>query len=232
MSSPVSYRLDQGTATIAMDDGKVNALSPIMLAELRAAFDRAAAEKAAVMLTGRPGVFSGGFDLKVLSAGGAPAYDLVRAGFELAERMLSFPAPIVVACTGHALAMGLFLVLSGDYRVGATGPYKLCANEVAIGLAMPRAPIEICRMRLAPAHLQRVLLNAEVYTPEDAVPAGLLDRAVPASDVEAAARAEMARLLTLKMPAFVETKLRLREATLRGLRSAIENDAALGKPER
>jgi enoyl-CoA hydratase len=226
MSTPVTYRLDQGVATIAMDDGKVNALSPLMLSELRAALDRAAAENAAVVLKGRPGIFSAGFDLTVLSAGGPAARDLVRAGFELAERMLSFPTPIVIACTGHAVAMGLFLVLSGDLRVGAAGPYKIGANEVAIGIPMPRAAVEICRLRVSPAHLQRVVNNAEIYTPEDAIAAGLLDRVVPAADLEAAVQREMASLLRLKMPAHAATKLRLREASLHAMRAAFDADAA------
>ena len=226
LTSGVSYRLDNGAATITMDDGKANALSPRMFADLGAAFDRAQADKAAVVLTGRAGVFSAGFDLKVLGAGGPPARDLVRSGFEMAERMLSFPAPIVIACTGHALAMGLFLVLSADYRVGAAGPYKIGANEVAIGIPMPRAAVEICRMRLAPAHLQRVVNNAEIYAPDEAVSAGLLDRVVPPAEVEAAAQAEVARLLTLKMPAHAASKLRVREPTLRAMRAAIDADAA------
>jgi enoyl-CoA hydratase len=76
-----------------MDDGKVNALSRPMLTELGAALDRAAADRAVVVLTGREGVFSAGFDLPVLRAGGPPAAELLHAGFELAERMLAFPAP-------------------------------------------------------------------------------------------------------------------------------------------
>src|SRR6266567_6223635 len=111
----VSYRLEGSVATITMDDGKVNCLSMRMLTELNAALDRAMADRAVVVLTGRPGVFSAGLDLPVLRAGGAAAFAMLRAGFELAARILSFPAPVLVACTGHAVAMGAFLLLSGDY---------------------------------------------------------------------------------------------------------------------
>src|SRR6185312_6230463 len=112
---------------------------------------------------GRAGVFSAGFDLKVLRAGGPNARTMLRAGFELAERMLSFPMPVVIACTGHAVAMGVFLVLSGDYRIGVAGRYKITANEVAIGITLPRAAIEICRQRLTPAHFSRATVPAEVF---------------------------------------------------------------------
>src|SRR5262249_36054499 len=119
MSTPVTYQLEDSIARISMDDGKMNVLSVDMLFELGRAFDRAKADRAVVLLAGREGVFSGGFDLRALAAGGPDAYTMVRMGFELAERILAFPTPVVVACTGHAIAMGAFLLLSGDYRVGA-----------------------------------------------------------------------------------------------------------------
>jgi len=178
----VSYELDNSIATITMDDGRVNVLSPQMLSELNVALDRAAADRAVVVLTGRPGVFSAGFDLPVLSSGGSPAFAMVRAGFELAERILSFPAPVVIGCTGHAVAMGMFLLLSGDYRVGAAGPYKITANEVALGITMPWAAVEICRQRLTPTHLTRVVILAEVFSPSDAVGGGVIASPVLSAD--------------------------------------------------
>src|SRR5262245_27428807 len=125
MSNLVGYALEDAVATITMDDGKVNVMSPSMATALNTALDRAEADRAVVLLTGRTGVFSAGFDLGVLRAGGSEAAAMVRAGFELAERVLSFPLPVVIACPGHAVAMGVFLLLSGDYRVGVAGPYKI-----------------------------------------------------------------------------------------------------------
>ncbi len=227
----VNYQLENSFATITMDDGKVNVLSLQMLAELNAALDRAAADRAVVVLSGRPGIFSAGFDLPVLRAGGPESNAMLRAGFELAERVLSFPMPVAIACTGHAVAMGLFLLLSGDYRVGAAGPYKLAANEVAIGLTMPRAAIEILRQRLAPAHFNRAVTLAEFFSPDNAVEAGLLDRVVEVSELQRVARSTAVALSTLDMGAHAASKLRAREHTLRALRTAIEaDDAALQRP--
>jgi enoyl-CoA hydratase len=225
MSPLVTYEAQDSIATIVMDDGKMNVLSPAMFAALNAAFDRAAKERAVVVLTGREGVFSAGFDMRVLTAGGREAADMVRTGFELAERMLSFPMPIVVACSGHALAMGVFLVLAGDHRVGAIGAHKIGANEVAIGITMPFFGVEICRQRLAPAHFHRAVVNAEIYTPEDAVAAGFLDRVVPASELGAVARSTAARLAKLDLDAHAASKLRARGQALKAIRSAIETDA-------
>jgi enoyl-CoA hydratase len=192
---PLTYRLKDSIATITMDDGKVNVMSVAMLSALNTAFDRVLADSAVVVLTGRPGVFSAGFDLPVLRAGGADANTMVKMGFELAHRILSFPMPVVVACSGHAIAMGVFLLLAGDYRIGADGRYKIGANEVAIGITMPYFGIEMCRQRLTPTHFNRAVIFSEMFTPVDAVPAGFLDRVVPASELQEQAQA-LARSLT------------------------------------
>ena len=185
MGNRVSYRCAESVARITMDDGRVNVLSLPMQAELHEALDQAEKDEAVVIMTGRMGVFSGGFDLGVLRAGGEDALRMLKGGFELAERLLSFPFPVVIACSGHAIAMALFVVLSGDYRIGVTGDARLTANEVAIGLTLPRAAIEVCRQRLAPAAFTRVALLAEPFSGQRAVEAGLLDEVVDAADLEA-----------------------------------------------
>jgi enoyl-CoA hydratase len=220
----VRYELDGGIATVTMDDGKVNALSIEMLSEINRALDRAESDRAVVVLTGRPGMFSAGFDLKVLTAGGGDARRMVVTGFELAERILSFPMPFVIACTGHALAMGVFLVLSGDLRIGAAGPYRIGANEVAIGIVMPDFGIEICRQRLTPSYFNRAVINAEIFTPDDAVAGGLLDRVVPAEQLATAAREAAAGLAQLDARVHSATKLRTRGPALQAIRAAIEAD--------
>jgi enoyl-CoA hydratase len=207
-----------------MDDGKVNCLSQRMLLDVDQALDRAAADNATVLLTGRDQRFSAGFDLKVLREGGEAAHAMLMAGFKLAERLLSFPTPVVVACNGHAVAMGAFLLLAGDVRIGAAGAFKITANEVAIGLTVPQAAIEICRQRLTPAHFTRAVLTAEIYAPEQAIAAGFLDHVVPAEDLLETARTTATTLSGLNMAAHASTKLRARESTLKALRSAIEAD--------
>jgi enoyl-CoA hydratase len=232
----VEYRLDNmgrqaeigqaAVATIAMDDGRVNAISPAMLAELNAAFDRAEADRAVVVLTGREGVFSAGFDLTVLGGGGDEAPLLVRGGFELALRLLSFPLPVVIACPGHAVAMGVFLLLSGDYRIGAAGPYRLMANEVAIGMTLPRVAVEIMRQRLTPAVLSRAALLAERFAPDTAVAAGFLDRVVEPAQLAPAARETAQALAGLDLAAHAETKRRARAATIEAARAGMAADFA------
>jgi enoyl-CoA hydratase len=226
MTALVSYRLEGSIATISMDDGKANALSLAMLRELDAAFDRAQEDRAVVILTGREGVFSAGFDLRALRGGGSDGIAMLCAGFALGTRLLGFPMPVIAACPGHAIAMGAFLLLSSDYRVGASGPFKLLINEVAIGLTMPHAAVEICRARLAPAHFNRALLLAQPYTPESSVEAGLLDRVVAQGELAGAAQAVAAEALKLDLKAHAASKLRMRAPVLEALKHANLADEA------
>jgi enoyl-CoA hydratase len=220
-----SYELQDGVATIAMDDGKVNVLSNEMLAEVNGALDRAVADRAVVILTGRPGIFSAGFNLPVLQAGGPDARAMLNSGFELAERLLSFPTPVVIACPGHAIAMAAFLLLSGDYRIGTAGPYRIVANEVAIGLTMPKTAIELCRQRLTPAHFVRAVTLSEVYSPDGAIAAGFLDQVAPPDGLDEAAHEVASRLATLVPEAYTVTKRRAMHDTLAAVHAALEADA-------
>lgn len=226
MADRVSYALDGQVATITLDDGKANVLSLEMQSEIHAALDQAEADSAVPVLTGRDGIFSGGFDLKVLRAGGAPARQMLTGGMELAERLLRYPTPVVIACSGHALAMATFLLCSADYRVAADGEFKLGANEVAIGMVLPRAAIELTRQRVPVSHLTRMLMDAEIFDPRGAVGAGILDAVVPARSLLDEARAKATQFAALDMRAHLATKLRVRADVLTALREAIEADDA------
>ena len=226
MSDTTSYALSDGIATITIDDGKVNALASGVLAEIEAALDRAADDGATVILTGRPGILSAGFYLPVLQAGGPDARALLNSGFELAERLLTFPTPVVVACPGHAIAMGAFLLLSADYRIGATGSFRIVANEVAIGMTMPKTAIELGRRRLTPSHFVRAMTLSEIYAPDGAVSAGFLDETVAPERLTEAAREVATRLASLVPEAYVGTKRRITHDALIAIRAAMKADDA------
>lgn len=226
MKELVTYSESDGVASIVMDDGKVNVMSKAMQSALSDALDKAVASKAVVVLSGRPGAFSAGFDLSVLSAGKVEALDMLKGGFELALRILSLSTPVVVACTGHALAMGAFLALSADFRIGAAGAFKIGANEVAIGMTMPHFALELCRERLNSAYFTRAVMTAEIFLPEHALAAGFLDQVVAPEEVLAAAMSRAAQFAKLNKDAYVATKLRAREQLLSNMRKAIAMDDA------
>lgn len=228
MTSPVNYQLDESVATITLDDGKVNALSPAMQADINAALDQAAQGAAAgtvkaLVLGGSSRVFSGGFDLSVFAAGDAQAtLDMLAGGFELSVRCLTFPVPVIMAATGPAIAMGSFLLLSGDHRVGA--PKSRCqANEVSIGMTLPIAAIEIMRMRLTRAAFQRGVSMAATFAGDAAVAGGWLDEIVEPGEVLARAQQVAGEAAaTLNAGAHVASKLKARESALRAIRAGID----------
>src|SRR5882757_7290348 len=186
--STVSYELNESVATITLDDGKVNVLSPAMQQNIEDALDRAEmaagdGEVKAVVLAGNSRVLSAGFDLSVFNSGdAAAALGMLSGGFELSIRLLTFPVPVVIAATGPAIAMGAFLLLSGDHRIGS--PKSRCqANEVAIGMTLPISAIEIMRMRLTRAAFQRAVSMAATFAGDGAVAAGWLDEIVEVDNV-------------------------------------------------
>jgi len=221
----VHSELHGAVALVRMDDGKANAFSHAMLDALHAAFDRAEKEAKAIVLAGRPDRFSGGFDLRVMNQGGDAVPALVVAGARFAIRVYECPLPVVIACTGHALAMGAVLLLAPDLRLGAQGAYKIGLNEVAIGMTLPGFAMELARERLSPRHRVRATALAEIYAPDDAVEAGFLDRVLAPQQLEGAALAEAARLAEqLRQPAHQATKRRLRAASLDTLRQSLDRD--------
>lgn len=225
MSELVQYELEGRIATIAMDDGKVNAFSIAMLKALHEALDRAERDNAVVVLTGREGYFSAGFDLKVFASGDVEqVLEMLRLGATLAERILGFQTPVLLACGGHTVAAGAFLTLAADVRIGVAGDFRVGLNEVQIGLTVPWFVIELARQRLHPGHFPRAVLGAAMYGPKDAVEVGYLDRVVGADELRAASLAEAARLAALDPAAHAATKLRARADTLAAIRQAIESE--------
>lgn len=226
MGQLVTYTLTDGVAVIAMDDGKANAMSLSMQQELNAALDQAETDKAPVVFTGRAGILSAGFDLKTLAASGQPAVDMLKGGLDLSLRLLSFPTPVIAACGGHAIAMGVFLLLSCDYRLGVKGNFRYTANEVAIGMTMPWSTIEILRQRVTPAALTRSVLLAEVFTPDNAVETGFLDAVVDESELMTSAINTAQSFLALNATAHAHSKKRLREPVLAAISEGLTKDLA------
>ena len=224
MSDLISYQLEDGIATLTISNGKVNAISPDVIAAFNAALDQAEADRAIVIITGQPGILSGGYDLKVMTSSPQNAINLVAAGSTLARRMLSHPYPIIVACPGHAVAKGAFLLLSADSRVGAEGPFSIGLNEVLIGMTMHHVGIELARDRLRKNFFNRSVINGEMFNPQQALEAGFLDAVVAPEELMNAAKAMATQMKKVNMTAHKNTKLKTRKAFLETLDAAIELD--------
>ena len=224
MSDLIAYHLEDGIATLTLSNGKVNAISPQVIADFNAALDRAEQDRAVVIITGQPGILSGGYDLKVMTAGPEQAVNLVTQGSTLARRLLAHPFPVVVACPGHAVAKGAFLLLSVDYRIGVDGPFSIGLNEVQIGMTMHHAGIELARDRLRKSAFHRSVINGEMFNPQHAVDAGFLDKVVQPEELHAAALEAARQLKKINMKAHKNTKLKVRKELLETLDKAIEED--------
>ena len=218
MNKYVHYTLQDNIATIRIDDGKRNALSPAVLHELIAALEQAEADRAAIILTGRESVFSAGFDLKVMKRGGFEAINMLRLGYSLPARILRYPYPVIIACNGHVLAMGVFMMLSADYVIGSRGDFKIAANEVAIGMTMPRVAAAMLRHRLVPAAFQRAVTLSEYFNPESALRAGFFDELANPDALMVRAEALASDAAKLDQRAHTVSKRRIRKALIRKLR--------------
>jgi len=224
VSNSLSYHLSDGFATITIDDGKANVMGVPMLRALDGALDRALEDRAAVIIQGRPGMFSAGFDLTVFKGDPKELLEMLKSGAKLTERVLSFPYPVVAVCTGHAIAMGVFLMLCADLRIGTAAEARIQVNEVQIGFTLPHFAIEVCRQRLSPAHFSLAALTACPYTQQQAMEAGFLDELTLPDGLSGILEARKAHLRTLDMDAFAATKMRLRRSGLASLRDAIGKD--------
>jgi enoyl-CoA hydratase len=205
-----------------MDDGKANAINFDMLAALNAALDEAEAGAKAIVLAGRAGRFSGGFDLNAFaSLGGDGVYKLLDGGAELLLRLYGGPLPVVAACGGHAIAMGVFILNACDTRIGASGDYKIGANEAITGMNLPAFALELAHARLSPRHITRAMVQGFIYDPAGAVEAGYLDMLADADKVEATALAVAGQLAMLPSGAYAWNKQALRKGTLGRMRASL-----------
>jgi enoyl-CoA hydratase len=223
MGTHTRLEIAEGIAWITLDDGKVNALSAERIAEIEAALDRAAQSEAVVALSGREGIFSAGFDLATFQRGAEAGLAMVRAGAELVLRLLAHPQPVMTVCTGHAYPAGAFLMLASDVRLGASGPWRIGLNEVAIGMTIPKFAVALARHRLSPPGFARIT-TAAMVAPEEAMRLGYLDRVFDGEGLAPAASEEALRLRALDMPSFAATKRRANQPVIDAVRAALDEE--------
>ena len=203
----LDFRSEGEVAVITMDDGKANAVSHSFIDNLNQGLDRAEAESRAVVLLGRSGVFSAGFDLKEIGKGPAESKALVDKGASLLLRLFSFPMPVVAASAGHAIAAGALLMLASDTRFGAPGEAKYGLNETAIGMTLPPFGLQIALCRVSKRHQTQAIIQAKLYNVEEAQHVGFLDEVVSAQELEKAAITRATELAELPTKAYAAMKL-------------------------
>ena len=198
---------DEDVSIITLDDGKANVFSPSMISAVNKCLDDVPTEKGSLIITGRTGMFSAGFDLKIISAGDmAATKEMSLNGFKLLSRIFSFPRPVLAACSGHGIALGTFLLCCCDYRIGVKGEFLVGANEMRTNMVIPIPILELIKFRIAQPHKYRAVLGAEMYSIENAIDAGIIDEIVEADDLMDAALIKARDLATLGHPSYTLTK--------------------------
>jgi enoyl-CoA hydratase len=228
MSDVVAYEVRERIAYVTIDNGKANALAPEVIAGIDAAVSRAEdageGEVGALVITGRAGMLTGGFDLNVIRSSPDAAGRLVTDGGALFSRLFGSEVPVIVACSGHAVAAGALLLLGADYRVGARGAFRIGLIETQIGMVLPRWAVELARERISPRHFQQATVGARMYDPDGAAEAGFLDAVVEPDELLAAATAEAQRWAELPRGAYRGQVLMNRGDRLARLADAIAAD--------
>ena len=213
---------DGDVSIITLNDGKANVFSPEMSKAVSSLLDKVPEDKGSLVITGRPGIFSAGFDLKIISSGDSDAVaSMVKAGFTLLARIYNFPRPVIAACSGHGVALGAFLLCCADYRIGAKGQFIVQANETRNNMSIPTPILEISKSRIAKTHWYRAILNAEAYPVENAIEPGYLDEVTDAENLMKRAMEVANDLATLGHPHYKITKDLDQKETLKRIHDAI-----------
>ncbi|MBO7007401.1 MAG: crotonase/enoyl-CoA hydratase family protein [Pseudomonadales bacterium] len=210
----MTYSLENSIAILRFDDGKANAVSHAFIDQMMDGLDKAEQEAGAVVVLGREGMFSAGFDLKEIQKGPEAAASLVGRGAAMMHRMFSYPMPLVAGSTGHAIAAGAFMLLASDTRVGASGDFRIGLNETAISMVLPVFGFELARTRLSKRHQTAAVIQAQLFPPEEARDAGFLDHVVDADKVEATCIESATTLAELPTQVYGAQKRKLRENPL------------------
>lgn len=199
--------IENNISIITLDDGKANVFSPKMIQDVNDCLDQVPTQKGALIITGRDGMFSAGFDLKIISAGEMSAItEMTTNGFKLLSRIFSFPRPVLGACSGHGIALGTFLLCCCDYRIGVKGEFMIGANEMRTNMVIPTPILELIKFRVSNGHKYRAILGAEMYSIEDGIEAGLIDEVVESENLMEASMHKIKDLANMGHPSYTLTK--------------------------
>jgi enoyl-CoA hydratase len=199
--------IENDISIITLDDGKANVFSPKMIQDINDCLDQVPTQNGALIITGRDGMFSAGFDLKIISAGEMSAItEMTTNGFKLLSRIFSFPRPVLGACSGHGIALGTFLLCCCDYRIGVKGEFMIGANEMRTNMVIPTPILELIKFRVSNSHKYRAILGAEMYSIEGGIEAGLIDEIVDPENLMEASMHKIKDLSSMGHPSYTLTK--------------------------
>lgn len=188
----------------------VNALNAELLRKLVEAV-KAAAGQAALVITGQPGLFSAGLDVRGLLALDREGVNAVFVELWRAQHAIAHsPIPVIFGITGHCPAGGTVMAIHGDYRVMAQGDFRLGLNEVQVGL-FPGGVIHGAFRRLTGGHAAQLLTRGALIDPVTALRVGLVDELCEASHVMTRALGVAREFCALPRDAMLRTRTLVRK---------------------
>ena len=218
---------------IKLDDGKANAFSYDMLSQVNELLTKVPRDSGALVITGREGLFSGGFDLKTLATGDMEKITkMVQLGYRLLLELFSFDRPIIAAVSGHSIALGLFVTCSADYRIAIDGKYVCQANEVRNNMDIPTQIMEIIRARVNKKYFYSAVYHSDAYSVQDSIEVGYIDEVVSEDQFMKRVMEKAKELATLPHPFYANTKKTAQDDVRQKIADAIdkyENLAGLKK---
>lgn len=221
----------EDVSIITIDDGKANVFSKNMIDAFNECLDNVPTDKGSLIITGREGMFSAGFDLKVISSGDIEKIrDMTLNGFKLLARIFSFPRPVLAACSGHGIALGTFLLCCCDYRIGIKGEYMVGANEMRTNMVIPTPILELIKFRVTQSYKYRAVLGGEMFALEDATKTGIIDEITESNNLMNTAMEKAKDLSTMGNPSYSLTKELFIAETLKKINDAIDNLGSDPKP--
>lgn len=216
-------RVDHGRVReLKLARAPVNALDPALCAALAGAIAEAVGDGCqGMVLAGGPNVFSAGLDVPLLVSLGEDSAALTAAWesfFDAARAIAACPMPVAAAIAGHAPAGGCVLALCCDYRVMASGPFRIGLNETQVGLVAPEGIQHLLRRVVGPHRAERLLVAGELVDAERALALGLVDELVEIDNVATRARIWLEDLLQLPRGPMLATRALARADLVAALR--------------
>ena len=222
-SPQVKTYAQDGHVIIAVDDGKVNAITPSLAKELNSALDNLPDDLSVLIIKGNERAFCVGFDLAIIQGSDDKTRSLlISDAWRFWLRLYNFPRPVIAAVTGHALGFGAYLTLAFDKVIAAEGEYGMGFTEVGLGIALDQPPfLTPILQRIPPQYQQSVILHSEIYRPDAAIKAGLCHEVVPAESLLAKCHEAASKLGRLPNPAYAQTKKVLHAECAKGIEQAL-----------
>jgi enoyl-CoA hydratase len=172
-----------GTAVLCLASGKLNAVTPLLLEEALDALAGIARDpevKAVILTGGESRFFSFGLDVAGLLPLARKDMAIVLDNLvAVLKNLFFFPKPVVAAVNGHAVAGGLLLAVTADYRIGAEGSFSIGLSEVNLGVAAPAVSLRIMAHQIGEARTREAALTGKIYNPAEALRLGLFHEVVP-----------------------------------------------------